>query len=102
MSATRIRLLFIVFSPPATRGDLLFCACLCATQSPDTLIGEHLPKVILERKLDFVVIDIEAVTKVNSSAKLELAADHYLVDGRKEKIRTRIVSLMEIRRKLSV
>src|SRR4029077_13980009 len=58
---------------------------------------EDLPPVILERKLNAIIIDVKAVAEVNPPAKHKLAPNRDARNGVVYQIRECIVTLMEVR-----
>src|SRR6476660_3986767 len=58
---------------------------------------EGLLPVILERKLDAIIIDVKAVAEVNPPSKHNLTPNCDFRDGVVQQIRGSVVTLMEIR-----
>src|ERR1700757_4500685 len=58
---------------------------------------ERLSPVIFERKLQAIVVHVETVAKIHTSAELELTSDGDWSNGFIEQVADSIVSLVEIR-----
>ena len=58
--------------------------------------------VVLERKLEAIIVHIEAIAEVHPSAPLKLASDGDTRDRVVEQVRECIVTLMEVRWLLGV
>ena len=58
---------------------------------------EALLPVVLERKLDAIIVVVEAIAEVHPSAPLKLASDGDTRDRVVEQVRECIVTLMEVR-----